>query len=52
MSTESGLPLDATFGYRSVENRIVNSPMAIGTTAALLEVIGNKAAAIYRGAAK
>lgn len=34
--TESGLPIDLHFSYQSVLNRIVNSPMFMGTTAALL----------------
>lgn len=34
--TESGVPVDAHFGYLSIQNRIVNSPMFIGTTSRLM----------------
>jgi hypothetical protein len=47
--TESGLPVDATFAFTSIDNRIVNSPQIIGTTNMLLEVISKKAAEIYFG---
>ncbi len=52
MTTEDGVEVDAVFGYRSLEARIVESPIIIGTTAALLRVVGQNAAAIYRGTAK
>jgi hypothetical protein len=47
--TENNEKIDAIFGYRSIEARIVNSPAMIGTTATLLSVIGKRAANIYRG---
>ncbi len=47
--TESGQKIDAIFGAQSVFNRIVNSAFVIGTTNNLLEVIGKKAAKIYKG---
>ena len=50
--TESNEKVEAIFGYRSVEARIVNSPAMIGTTATLLGVVAKKAAALYRGTAK
>ena len=49
MTTESGKKIEAVFGCKSIENRIVNSPFDIGTTNTLLRVIGQKAADIYRG---
>lgn len=45
--TESGVELDAIFGYKSVQDRIVLSPMLIGTTNTLLRVIGERAAEIF-----
>lgn len=47
--TESGIEVDAIFSYSSILNRIVNSPVLIGTTNTLLSLIGKKAAAIYKG---
>lgn len=52
MKTEDGQEIDAVFGYRSLEARIVESPMIMGTTATLLKLIGKRTAAIYRGTAK
>jgi hypothetical protein len=49
MTTEDGQIIDAVFGYRSLEARIVESPIIIGTTASLLQVIGEQAVAIYEG---
>lgn len=49
ITTESGVEVDAIFGMTSIFNRIVNSPFLIGTTNVLLDIIGRKAAAIYRG---
>lgn len=49
MSTESGEIIDAVFGGKSVDDRIVNSPAIIGTTNTLLKVISKKAVEIYRG---
>jgi len=40
--TESGTPIDAIFSYSSVNNRIVDSPLIIGTTNTLLKVISKK----------
>jgi hypothetical protein len=45
--TESGVQLDAIFGAKSIMDRIVLSPLIIGTTNTLLRVIGEKAAALY-----
>lgn len=47
MHTETGEPVEAIFGYRSVANRGVLSPAIIGTTITLLDVIGKKAVEIY-----
>jgi hypothetical protein len=49
METESGEPIDAVFGAKSVDDRIVNSPYIMGTTNTLLEIIANKAVDLYRG---
>ena len=45
--TESGKPIDAIFGAKSVDDRIVLSPIVIGTTTTLLDVIGKKAVELY-----
>jgi hypothetical protein len=47
--TESGKPFDAIFGDQSIQNRIVLSPMIIGTTSTILRVIGEMASDIYFG---
>ena len=47
--SESGLKIDAIFGAQSIFNRIVNSAFVIGTSNTLLDVIGKKAAKIYKG---
>lgn len=52
MHSEDGQEIDALFGYRSLEARIVESPMIIGTTATLLKLIGANGAKIYRGTFK
>lgn len=49
MTTETGQKIEAIFGCKSIEGRIVNSPFAIGTTNTLLKVIARKAIDIYRG---
>lgn len=46
--TESGIPIGARFSYRSVNNRIVESPILQGTTNVLLKLISEKAAEAYR----
>ncbi len=40
--TESGVKIDAIFGAKSIDDRIVDSPILIGTTIPLLELIGKK----------
>jgi len=52
VTTEDGQIVDAIFGYRSLEARIVESPIIIGTTATLLKIVAERAAAIYRGTNK
>ncbi len=47
--TESGVDLDAIFGYQSISDRIVNSPEIMGTTNVLLELMSKNAAKIWRG---
>lgn len=49
MHTENGEKIDAVFGFRSISNRIVNSPIIIGTTISLLKTIGKQMTDIYRG---
>lgn len=44
---EDGTVIDAIFGGKSVDARIVNSPYLIGTTNTLLSVIGKKACEMY-----
>jgi hypothetical protein len=46
--TESGVKVEAIFGAKSVADRIVSSPELNGTTTTLLDVIGDKAVALYR----
>ena len=45
--TESGEQIDAVFGAISIENRIVESPVAIGMYSVLLDLIGQEAVAAY-----
>jgi hypothetical protein len=45
--TESGETIDAVFGQKSVEARIVLSPSIIGTTNTILKVIAKKAVEIF-----
>jgi hypothetical protein len=49
MRTESGEVIDAVFGSKSIADRIVLSPDLIGTTNTLLDIIGKRAAKIYKG---
>lgn len=44
---EDGSLVDAIFGGKSVDARIVNSPYLIGTTNTLLSVITKKACEMY-----
>jgi hypothetical protein len=46
--TERGEIIDAVFGQKSIQDRIVLSPALIGTTNTLLDVIGKKAAQLYK----
>jgi hypothetical protein len=48
IKTESGKKIEAVFGAKSVDDRVVMSPFIIGTTATLLDVIAKKACEIYR----
>lgn len=48
MFSEDGDEIEAIFGYRSIEARIVLSPIVIGTTTTLLKIIGRNAAKLYR----
>ena len=50
--TESGTKIDAIFGSKSIDDRIVESPYIIGTTNTLLGVGARRAVDIYRGKIK
>lgn len=50
ITTESGKVIDAIFGQKSIDDRIVLSPSVIGTTTTLLDVIAKKAVAAYKKA--
>lgn len=47
--TESGQKVDAMFSYRGILNRIVNSPILMGTTIRLTKHVSKQAADIYFG---
>lgn len=47
MITESGEVIDAVFGQKSIDDRIVLSAPTIGTTTTLLDVIAKQAVKIY-----
>lgn len=47
VTTEDGREVEALFGYTSIQNRIVNSPILVGSTAALLEEIEKQAIELY-----
>lgn len=47
--TEDGTEIEAVFGYVSIDNRIVNSPALVGTTALLMDEITKRAVAMYFG---
>lgn len=49
MTAEDGTVIDAVFGSTSINNRIVTSPVVIGTTTTILKLIGQKAVQIFRG---
>ena len=49
IKTESDEVIDAVFGFQSISNRIVNSPISMGTTNTLLKVLSKKAVEIYKG---
>jgi hypothetical protein len=46
--TESGVVIDAIFGQKSIDDRIVSNPAIIGTTATLLEVGAKRVVKAYR----
>ena len=48
VETESGVKIDAIFGAKSVDDRIVTSPFTIGTTTTLLNLIARKMVEAYR----
>jgi hypothetical protein len=49
MRTESGEEIDAVFGQKSIDDRIVISALTIGTTNTLLDVIAKEAVKLYKG---
>ena len=49
IKTESNVEIDAIFGQKSIDDRIVTSPAIMGTTATLLGVVGSKAFKVYKG---
>lgn len=48
VKTESGLPIDAIFGAKSIDDRIVTSPIVIGTSTTLLRVLAKKMVELYK----
>lgn len=52
MRTEDGEEIDAVFGQKSIDDRIVLSALSIGTTNTLLDVIAKQAVEIYKGTRK
>lgn len=48
-TTFKGLPVDATYSYAGIMNRIVESPKFMGVLAMILRQIGLNACALYRG---
>lgn len=46
--TENQIPVEAVFGFKSIYSRVVLSPFIMGTTNTLLDVIGERAVALYR----
>jgi hypothetical protein len=49
ITTESGKKVDAVFSYKGILNRIVNSPILIGTTNRLLKHVSKQVVDIYFG---
>lgn len=47
--TESGIKIDAIFGMKSIYDRVVLSPIIIGTTTTLLKLISKRASRVYKG---
>lgn len=47
ITTESGKKVDAVFSYKGILNRIVNSPVLIGTTNRLLKHVSKQVTDIY-----
>lgn len=47
ITTEKGTKIDAVFGAKSIDDRIVNSPVIIGTTNVVLELIAGEAVKQY-----
>lgn len=47
MHTESGIKIEAVFGFRSAAARIVSSPVIMGTTIGLLQEVAKKMVEAY-----
>lgn len=45
--TESGIPVRANFSYKSIANRMVESPNLIGTTITLLKIMSDRVHKLY-----
>ena len=46
--TTQGVEVDAIFSYRAISARIVNSPIVMGTTITLLNVLADRMVKAYR----
>jgi hypothetical protein len=46
--TESGNSIEAIFGEKSINARIVTSPLIIGTTTTLLKLLAKRAVELYK----
>jgi hypothetical protein len=49
VETQSGVRIDAIFGAKSVDDRVVLSPYLVGTTASLLNTIAKRVVTAYEG---
>ena len=47
--TQDGEEVEALFSYRAISARIVNSPLIMGTTNTLLNVLADRMIKVYNG---
>lgn len=47
IAVDDGREIEALFGFTSIQNRIVNSPILVGSTSALVEEIETRAIKMY-----